>query len=125
MPPPKVLVDSSVWIDHINKGDAELAGLLKRRWVVMHPIVYGEIALGSIKSRQAVLEELQELPQTIAASHSEVIAMIEWLELHNKGIGFIDTHLIAAVRLIEGGLIFTRDKRLHKQAERLGLAYAA
>ncbi len=123
MAQPKVLVDSSIWIDHINKGDIGLAGLLKRRWVVMHPIVYGEIALGSIKSRKAVLEELQELPQTIVASHSEVIAMIEWLELHNKGIGFVDAHLIAAVRLIEGGTLLTRDKRLRVQAERLGLTY--
>ena len=120
----RIIVDSSIWIDHINKGDAALANLLKWRWVVMHPMIYGEIALGSIKQRKPVLGELLELPQASPASHSEVIALIEWLELHGKGIGYVDAQLLAATRLLDGGTLFTRDKRLKTQAERLSLAYA-
>jgi predicted nucleic acid-binding protein len=119
----RIIVDSSIWIDHINKGDATLTELLSRRCVVMHPMIFAEVALGSIKQRKAVLGELLELPQAVAASHSEVIAMIEWLELHNKGIGYVDAHLLAATKLLEGGSLITRDKRLHAQAERLGLVY--
>lgn len=122
---PRIIVDSSIWIDHINKGDATLAELLRRRWVVMHPMIYAEVSLGSIKQRKAVLGELQELPQAVAASHSEVIAMVEWLELHNKGIGYVDAHLLAATKLLEGGRLITGDKRLRAQAARLGLAYHA
>jgi len=118
-----VLVDSSIWIDHLNKGDTELAALLKRRRVVLHPMVIGEVALGSLANRTIVLEELAALPQATAASHAEVMAMIGWLELPNCGIGYVDAHLIAAARRTSGALLWTRDKRLHAQAERLGVAY--
>jgi predicted nucleic acid-binding protein len=123
MPAAPVLVDSSIWIDHINKGDAELIPLLRRRQVVMHPMVYGEIALGSLKNRKLLLEELRELPQIPALPHAEVHAMIEWLELYGKGVGFIDAHLLAATRLVKGALVFTRDKRFREAAERLAIAY--
>ena len=119
----RIIVDSSIWIDHINMGDPDLTAILKHGWVVMHPMVYGEIALGSITKRQALLRELRKLPQVEAASHSEVIAMIEWMELYNKGVGLIDAHLLASTRILPNGTLMTRDKRLQMQAERLGVAY--
>ncbi len=118
-----VLVDSSIWIDHINNGDAELANQLKRRRVALHPMIIGEVALGSIANRQVVLDELKILPQVQPASHAEVMAMIEWLALFNCGIGYVDAHLLAATRQMSEGRLWTRDKRLHAQAERLGVAY--
>ena len=125
MATPHIIADSSIWIDHINKGDADLASLLKRRRIVIHPMVTGEVALGSIADRQALLEELGALPQAQAASHSEVMAMIEWLGLSNCGIGYVDAHLIAATRHLPNGQLWTRDKKLKAQAERLGVAYQA
>jgi predicted nucleic acid-binding protein len=117
----RVLVDSSIWIDHFNKSDAELEVLLKRRRVVVHPMVIGEVALGSLASRARVLQELHALPHAKAASHAEVI---EWMQLFNRGIGYIDVHLLASVRQIKDGQLWPRDKRLHAQAERLGVAFA-
>ncbi len=119
-----IIADSSIWIDHINKGDAELAGLLKRGRILLHPMVIGEVALGSITQRQVILEQLQALPQALPASHAEVMAMIEWLDLFSSGIGYVDAHLLASARQVGSGRIWTRDKRLHAQAERLGVAYA-
>jgi predicted nucleic acid-binding protein len=119
----RIIADSSIWIDHLNKGDAKLAACLKRRRIVLHPMVIGEIALGSISNRTVVLEELAALPQTPPASHAEVMAMIGWLELWNRGIGYVDAHLIAATRRTSGTLLWTRDKRLREQAERLDVAY--
>lgn len=119
-----VLVDSTVWIDHINKGDAELIPLLRRNRVVMHPMIYGEIALGSLTNRKAMLAELRELPQIAALPNSEVFATIEWLKLYGKGVGFVDAHLLAAASATKELLLFTRDKRLYAAAERLGIAYA-
>ena len=119
----RILVDSSIWIDHINSKDEHLVELLRRGRTVLHPMILGEIALGSIKNRAAVLLELGELPQTRSASHDDVLDMIERLKLHNSGIGFVDAHLLASVQLIESGAIWTRDKRLHAQASRLDLAY--
>ncbi|HEV2748591.1 MAG TPA: VapC toxin family PIN domain ribonuclease [Allosphingosinicella sp.] len=118
-----IIADSSIWIDHINKGDAELATQLKRRRIVLHPMIIGEVALGPIANRRVVLGELQVLPQARPASHAEVMAMIEWLQLFNCGIGYVDAHLLASARQLPNGQLWTRDKRLRTQAERLGLAF--
>jgi predicted nucleic acid-binding protein len=118
-----IIADSSIWIDHFNKGDADLAPLLRRRRVVLHPMILGEVALGSVANRHKVLEELQKLPQAKPASHAEVMAMIEWLKLFSSGLGYVDVHLLAAAQQLHQGLLWTRDKALHAQAERLRVAY--
>ena len=120
----RILADSSIWIDHINKGDVEFAAQLKRRRIVVHPMIIGEVALGSITQRDLVLQELAALPQAKPASHAEVMAMIEWMQLFNRGIGYVDAHLLAAARQLEAGKLWTRDKRLHAEAERLCIAFA-
>lgn len=119
---PHLLVDSPIWIDHINKGEAGLVKQLRHRRVVMHPMIVGEIALGSITRRAAVLEELHALPQLKTASHVEVMAMIEQLGFASSGIGYVDAHLLAAVHQTANLRLWTRDKRLREQAERLGVA---
>lgn len=119
-----IIADSSIWIDHINKGDAELTAQLKRRRIALHPMIIGEVALGSIANRRIVLDELHALPQAKPASHAEVMAMIEWLRLFNRGIGYVDVHLLASTRQLPNGRLWTRDKQLHAQAEQLGVAYA-
>ncbi|MFL6859142.1 MAG: type II toxin-antitoxin system VapC family toxin [Allosphingosinicella sp.] len=124
MPDASIIADSSIWIDHFNNGDADFAPLLRRRRIVLHPMIVGEIALGSIAHRQRVLQELQKLPQAKPASHAEVMAMIEWLGLFNSGLGYVDAHLLAATQQLPKGLLWTRDKRLHAQAVRLGVAFA-
>ena len=120
---PPVLIDSSIWIDHVNKGHEQVALLLRRRRVVMHPMVLGEIALGSISRRASILTELAILPRAPAVTNADMLAIIEGLELFNAGIGLVDAHLIASIRLVPGGLLFTRDKRLLAQAERFDAAY--
>ncbi|MBA3666918.1 MAG: type II toxin-antitoxin system VapC family toxin [Sphingomonas sp.] len=121
---PPIVADTSIWIDHINNGNAELAAQLRRRRILLHPMIVGEIALGSIPNRQIVLEELKALPAAPNVSHTEVIAMVEWLELYNRGIGLVDCHLLASVKQVPDAKLWTRDKRLDAQAERLGIAYA-
>lgn len=119
-----VVVDSAIWIDHINKGDAELASLLRSKRVRLHPMIVGEVALGSVAKRDVVLRELQELPALGMVSHAEVMAMIEWLKLWSTGIGYVDAHLLASTRQAAGCELWTPDKKLHVQAERLGVAYS-
>ncbi|MGF1549760.1 MAG: type II toxin-antitoxin system VapC family toxin [Sphingomonadaceae bacterium] len=114
-----IVADTSIWIDHINKGDAELAAQLKRRRIVLHPMIIGEVALGSLANRQLALEELGVLPSVKRASHGEFMEMIERLGLFNKGIGYVDAHLLASARLTPGTFLWTRDKRLRAIAERL------
>ncbi len=81
-----ILVDTSVWVDHLRAGDVQLAGLLERAQVLMHPFVVGEIACGNLADRQRVLELLQDLPAASVAEPGEVLAFIDRRELHGRGI---------------------------------------
>lgn len=119
-----ILVDTSVWVDHFRVGDAQLADLLERGHVVMHPIVVGEIACGSLRARQAVLELLRDLPVAAVAESAEVLGFIEHHALHGKGVGYVDAQLLASVALGPGTRLWTRDKRLGTAATAMGFAFA-
>ncbi len=118
-----ILVDTSVWVDHLRSGDAQLADLLEQAQVVMHPFVVGEIACGSLSNRLSILELLQHLPAAVVAEAEEVLGFIDRHLLHGKGIGYVDVHLLASVALTEGTTLWTRDKRLHDAAQALGCAF--
>ena len=119
-----ILIDTSIWIDYFHKHDANVQRLLMAEAVVMHDMVIGEIALGSLKDRRSNLEFLRELPQVISASHAEVMAMVEWQKLSSSGIGYVDAHLLGTVYAADPEmelLLWTRDKKLAEQARRLGI----
>lgn len=117
-----ILVDTSVWIDHLAQGDADLQALLEEGQVLTHPYVIGEIALGSLPRRQETVGALQALPAITTASTDEAMAFLQNEKLFGMGIGYVDLHLLAAVRLEPEALLWTRDKRLHRVAAQLNLA---
>lgn len=117
-----ILVDTSVWVDHLRAGNEALAGLLEAGAVLAHPHVIGELALGHLSQREAVLEALFDLPQAEVATDAEVLHFIRQHALFGQGIGYVDAHLLAATRLSAGARLWTRDKRLLAVAERLRLA---
>lgn len=117
----QLLVDTSVWVDHLRKDDPLLAGALADNRVAMHPHILGEIALGSLKGRRTLLSLLQNLPQAPSATDREVQTFIERRRLFGRGIGYVDAHLLAAARLAPGLAIWTRDKRLMGVASDLNL----
>jgi predicted nucleic acid-binding protein len=120
-----ILPDTSIWVDHLRQQRATpLLPLLDRETIAIHPFVIGELALGHLGPREAILEELHRLPQAVIASHDEVLALIEGRRLIGLGIGFVDVHLLASTRLMLGTSLWTKDKRLHAVAENLGLAYS-
>jgi hypothetical protein len=92
--------------------------------VLSHPLVIGELAMGSFKRRDVLLSELGDLPRAKVADHDEVLHFVSGHMLFGLGIGYIDAHLLAAVRLMPGALLWTRDKHLHRVASKLGLAAA-
>jgi predicted nucleic acid-binding protein len=120
-----ILVDTSVWIDHLKAGDESLAELLDAGRVLTHPFVIGEIALGSLRQRDLVLGNFLGLPAASVATDAEVFHFIEDAELFGCGIGYVDAHLLAAARLSAGAALWTRDRRLAEVAERLMLAFQA
>ncbi len=117
-----ILVDTSVWVDHLRRTDPGLVALLERSAVVMHPFVVGEIACGTLRDRKLVLELLQDLPTAVVATDDEVMQFIERHALHSKGIGYVDVHLLASVALTGGTRLWTRDQRLRQAAAALGIA---
>jgi len=117
-----ILVDTSVWIDHLRAADSALARLLERAGVLAHPFVTGEIALGRLRQRDAVLTALGDLPQCEVATETEVMLFIERQALFGAGIGYVGAHLLAAVRLTPGAALWTRDRELSAVATRLGLS---
>ena len=116
-----ILVDTSVWIDHLRHGDSTLVKLLNAGQVLVHPFVIGEIALGSLRQRDLILDTLTDMPRAKIATDEEVLALIDQSNLYGIGIGYIDAHLLASTRLTPGTLLWTRDKRLRAVANKVGL----
>ena len=116
-----ILADTSVWIDHLRKGDPILANMLKGTRVLSHPFVIGELATGNLRQRDRILQALCGLPQAVVAQDAEVLDLIERETLFGGGLGYIDVHLLASARL-SAARLFTRDRRLHATAMRLAVA---
>jgi predicted nucleic acid-binding protein len=117
-----ILVDTSVWVDHLRAGDKALTRLLDAGMILGHPFIIGEIALGNLRQRETVLGALSNLPQASIATDAEVLRFIDRYALFGRGVGYVDIHLLAAVQLTSGTTLWTHDKRLHGVAAQLGLA---
>jgi len=117
-----ILLDTSVWVDHLRRSDSRVVGVLESGQAAAHAFVIGELACGNLKSRVRVIELLQALPQAPLAMDDEVLYFIERHELMGRGIGYVDAHLLAAAS-ISGSSLWTRDKRLREVATGLGVAY--
>lgn len=119
-----ILVDTSVWIDHIRRPNSRLIELLDAQQVCVHPWVVGELACGNLANRANMLYLLRSQPQIPVASDDEVLFFIEKHGIAGKGIGYIDMHLLAAAALVDVK-IWTHDRRLREVAALLGLSAAA
>ena len=115
-----ILVDTSIWVDHIRTPNARLIALLHGDQVCMHPWVVGELACGNLADRANRLYLLRSLPPAAVATEDEVLFFIDRFKISGKGMGYLDMHLLAAAAL---GIhkLWTRDKRLLAVATLLGL----
>ena len=116
-----ILVDTSVWVDHLRAGEPALVHLLNHGLVLAHPWVTGELALGHLSQRQDILGLLTNLPSAEIATDAEVLGLIETEQLYGLGIGYVDAQLLAATRLTADARLWTADKRLAVVARRLRL----
>ncbi len=117
-----VLVDTSIWIDHLRRSNAGLVELLEQTQVAIHPWIVGELACGNIKNRKELLLLLKSLPSIRTADDDEVLQLIESKKLMGQGIGWVDVHLLATC-LIEGIPLWTADKNLRTISAALGVLY--
>jgi predicted nucleic acid-binding protein len=119
-----ILVDTSVWVNHLRHANPRLSQALIDGHVLMHPFVIGEIACGNLRSRPQVLGDLQRLPSAIPADHDEVLGFLDQHRLFGAGITWIDAHLLASARLSNCRL-WTLDTDLLTAASTLHLGYSA
>jgi predicted nucleic acid-binding protein len=114
-----VLADTSIWADHIRKDDDVMARMLELGAILLHPLVLGEIAMGSLKDRERLLFRMSKLPQAQRARDEDVMGLIERERLFSSGMNYIDAHLLASALITPEARLWTRDKRLREAAERL------
>jgi len=119
-----VLVDTSVWVSHLRKGNSQLEGLLLDGNVVCHPFVVGELACGQIKNRREILSLLQALPMVKVVGDEELLLFIERNRLMGIGLGLVDVHLMAAA-VLAGISLWTRDRRLRQACAKLNIDFAS
>lgn len=117
-----ILVDTSVWVDHLRSTNSELFTRLREKQVRIHPFVIGELACGKLRQHVTVMRLLHGLPSVLAAGNSEVLHFIEANHLAGRGIGYVDAHLLASAAITPGARLWTMDRRLHAVAAELGLA---
>jgi predicted nucleic acid-binding protein len=116
-----ILVDTSVWVDHLRRGNAPLRAHLENGEVACHPFVVGELACGALHRRHELLHLLDRLPSLPIVDHHEVLGFVEKRRLTGRGLGWIDVHLLAAT-VLAGGRMLTFDRRLAASAAALGVA---
>ncbi len=117
-----ILADTSMWIEHLRHRDEHLAALLTKQQILIHSMVIGELACGSLADRDALIWRWQRLPHLDSASDEAVLAYIEDRCLMGRGIGFVDAHLLAAVARVKHVRLWSYDKRLSGAAVALDLA---
>ena len=115
-----MIVDTSVWINHLRIGDARLASELENGNVLVHPFIVGELACGNLRNRRVILSLIEGLPTPRLAEHEEALQLVEREQLHGRGIGWVDVHLLASARL-SGVSLWTLDRRLREVATSLGV----
>lgn len=117
-----ILVDTSVWIDHLRRGNKRLAQLLADGAVVVHPYIIGELACGHLPRRAETLDLLRLLPHIDVVAYDEVLFYVETHRLFGAGLGYIDAHLLAATELADA-TVWTLDRRFHLQAQKMHRSY--
>jgi len=119
-----ILVDTSVWSDPLRSADERLIRQLGAGELVTHSMVMGELACGNLRERAATMNLLDAIPKIGELTNGAVISRIEKDALAGRGIGFVDAHLLCAVKAKQGARLWTRDRGLKRIAEEFGVAYA-
>lgn len=114
-----ILVDTSVWIDHLHRAERQLMEYLEADLVGFHPSVVEELALGTIRGRTEFLELLGRLRPFPVLTHGELMALVDQRQLWGRGLSAVDAHLIGSVLLAPETLLWTRDRRLKRTAGEL------
>lgn len=113
-----ILADTSVWVNHLRRGDHDLTRMLQAESVGLHPFILGEIAAGNLRNRERVLVYFASLTELPIAHENEVHHLLESRRLWGSGLGWIDLHILTATKL-SGWQLYTADQAMNQAAARL------
>ena len=119
----RVLVDTSVWIDHFRDGLSRIEELAASQRLLGHPFVVAELACGNLSDRAGTLSTLDDLTAVTVATTEEIRAAVERRRLFGRGVGFVDVHLLTATLLTPSTVLWSRDRRLRGLAREVGVAF--
>ncbi|WP_238963608.1 type II toxin-antitoxin system VapC family toxin [Mycobacterium paraintracellulare] len=117
-----ILVDTSIWIDHLHVAEQRLVGRLTNDEIGCHQMVIEELALGMIKQRDDVLRLLSQLREFPLLTHAEILHLVDRRRLWGRGLSAIDAHLLGSVAVVDGARLWTRDKKLKAACREVGVA---
>ena len=118
-----ILADTSIWIDHFRGGLSGLQSRLDQGEIMIHPFVIGELLLSGVNRRPVAVAELRQLPLSPMPRAEETEALIMGESLDGRGVGYVDTVLLTAVRLHPGARLWTQDRKLHAVAAGMSVAF--
>ncbi|MDL9947620.1 type II toxin-antitoxin system VapC family toxin [Gordonia sp. ABSL11-1] len=116
-----ILVDTSVWIDHLHTKNELLTTLLADDEIGCHPLVVEELAMGSIANRDVVIDLLGNLARFPVLTHGELLHLVETRRLWGRGLSPVDAGLLGSALLVDGATLWTRDKRLRAVCVEVGV----
>jgi predicted nucleic acid-binding protein len=117
-----IIIDTSVWIDHLRKPVQEVVEILENENALSHSWIVGELSTGQIKDRSIFLGNLKLLPQAKEASLSELLEFIEEHRLFGLGLSLIDIQVLAST-LLSDAQVLTRDRAMQGAAKKLKILH--
>jgi len=117
-----IIIDTSVWADHFRREEPLISVMLLDGKLRHHPLVTAELGMGNLRDWRRTVTLLGRLPQALHLSNDAMLDFVEEMGLAGTGIGAIDAHLLGSACAI-GARLWTHDRKLHEQAQRLGIAY--
>ena len=112
-----ILVDTSVWIDFFRQSDTKidelLTSYLEMGEIIAISAVFGELlqGAGGEMEEKMILEFWENLPKVEEELFIEAGKLSNQLKLTTRGVGLIDSYILAAVKLNKLTL-WTLDKKL-------------
>jgi len=119
----RILVDTSVWVDHFKNGNHHLVNLLMQDDVMTHPMIIGEISCGTPPDRENLIVYFLALQRTYAAPLEDMLDFVAKAGLYGRGCGFVDIHVLWSVLMTPNVKLWTLDKRLAQLAQQFDVSY--
>lgn len=123
MPGFRIQVNSSVWIEFLDKPPKTVEVLLTNPAICCHPFIVGELVVGDLGKRHELIKILKTIRKLQTITDEKVVDFIREKKLYGRGIGYIDCHLLASIYEARNTYVWTSDKRFRAAATELEVAF--